>query len=311
MSNARAQWIDFLNRSLAARLDFDDFKAFVELLSSKHQLPPTQIADIFLAPTEHNGFCLDMRIPRYILILLDLNLVDVPTILSALRRYSTFKAQAEVQPESHNGAPTEATGKRWIMSYSTDEILFYRLTKHIVSTGASETPTEPAHLLHESIQWMRLATTASHSAHDVLNLPKHVQEMNMATTALGTLLVAVVDDAHVQRVLGKSKDVGRRLSDALAAFVPLLMQSSPQSAARLELFRSQTLVAILPVEKKEDKESTASKEIDQMLDDAGGSLELELGSMGVVDLPIMNGRAGLYIYLNSLVSYLRSVEKLY
>ena len=82
----------------------------------------------------------------------------------------------------------------------------------------------------------------------------------------------------------------------MTAFVPLLLQTSPQSAARLELFRTQTLVAIQPVEVKE--QTDAHKEIDEILDE---TMNLGIDSIVVAELPIMNSRAGLYLYLNSLV----------
>jgi mediator of RNA polymerase II transcription subunit 5 len=94
------------------------------------------------------------------------------------------------------------------------------------------------------------------------------------------------------------KPVRKELKDTLANFVPLLLQSSPQSAARLELFRTQTILAIEPVDKKE---RAADKEIEEILEEG---MALGVESMVVGDMPTMNSRAGLYVYLNSLVSAL-------
>ena len=74
------------------------------------------------------------------------------------------------------------------------------------------------------------------------------------------------------------------------------MQSAPQSAARLELFRTQTLISIEPVDKKEQE---ANKKLEEMLDETIG---LGIDSIVVGDLPTVNSRAGLYVYLNSMVS---------
>lgn len=82
----------------------------------------------------------------------------------------------------------------------------------------------------------------------------------------------------------------------MAGFVPLLLQSSPQNAQRLDVFRTQTLITILPVDKKE---RAANAEIDEILDSTIG---MNIDSIVVTDLPTVNSRAGLYIYLNSLVS---------
>lgn len=77
--------------------------------------------------------------------------------------------------------------------------------------------------------------------------------------------------------------------------MPLLLQGSPQSAAKLEFFRTQTLPTLLPLNKKEQ---AAETEMNDLLDSAIG---IGIESLMVPDVPIMNSRAGLYIYLSSLV----------
>jgi mediator of RNA polymerase II transcription subunit 5 len=67
-------------------------------------------------------------------------------------------------------------------------------------------------------------------------------------------------------------------------------------AEKLELFRTQTLVPLDPIDKKTQ---AANDEIDQMID---SSMGMGIDSIPVVDLPTVNSRAGLYIYLHSLVS---------
>jgi mediator of RNA polymerase II transcription subunit 5 len=64
----------------------------------------------------------------------------------------------------------------------------------------------------------------------------------------------------------------------------------------LEVFRTQTMLAIEPVDKKE---KAAEKEIEDILEEG---MALGVESMVVAEMPIMNSRAGLYVYLNSLVS---------
>jgi mediator of RNA polymerase II transcription subunit 5 len=69
-------------------------------------------------------------------------------------------------------------------------------------------------------------------------------------------------------------------------------------AEKLELFRTQTLVPLEPIDKKTQ---AANDEFDQMID---SSMAMGIESLPVVDLPNMNSRAGLYVYLHSLVSNL-------
>lgn len=91
-------------------------------------------------------------------------------------------------------------------------------------------------------------------------------------------------------VLGTRK----ALSQGLANFVPSLMQNDNQIAARLELFRTQTLAGFEPVDKKKQ---AANAEMDELLDETLG-----LQNIVLPHLDIARSRAGLYVYLNAAVS---------
>ncbi len=80
----------------------------------------------------------------------------------------------------------------------------------------------------------------------------------------------------------------------MASFIASIQMNSSQVAARLELFRTETLASFEPVDKKKEAENA---EIDEMLDSTMG-----LQSVVIPELPITNSRAGLYIYLNAAVS---------
>ena len=206
-------------------------------------------------------------------------------MLRALLRYSTFGVQAEAAAEAEAGEGRDGDGdgdaggekekekekdksndngtgkrrwkKRWTHSYAADEMLFYRLAKCITSGSAIQNIQDAVELLLVCIQWMELVTAAGNVQHEVLNLGAHgtAEEIHAATIELGTLLAAVIDNGYIIRALGKGsapKGTGKQLSKTLANFVPLLLQSSPQNATRLGLFRTQTMVAIEPVDKKGD-----------------------------------------------------------
>lgn len=224
--------------------------------------------------------------------MLALDLITVPSLLRALLRYSS-----SVQENGNGGQDGGKTKgpRRWSNSTAPEETLFYRLAKILVSAAAPKTMQEAVELIRVCMKWMETSLSATSAAQGILE-PGRTEEMNAHTMALGTLVVAAVENAQVINVLGKAsvpKGLGKELSKALGAFVPLLLHTSPQSAARLELFRTQTLVAVEPVDKKDVE---ANKEIDELLDEGMG-----IESVVVVELPSMNSRAGLYVYLNSLV----------
>lgn len=307
-------WQRFFLHSLATRLEPEAFSSYLDILKGL-PLPASHISELFLRPTEYNAINLDPRVPKYIQVLLGAELVTVPSILRALRKYSTYGGLGGVAGDGNSAAslPQIGTGnrdgskegegdyQRWENSYAAEEMLFYRLAKHISSGHAPRNTQESVELILISIQWMEVVTSAQQSAHNLLGLgTTHADDMNAQSMALATLIVAVVENQRVLQAVSNDRvprGTAKELAKALASFIPLLLQSSPQIAARLELFRTQTLVGIQPAEKKE-KGILTGGEIDDILDEG---MRMGIESIVVQDLPILNSRVGLYIYINALV----------
>ena len=81
------------------------------------------------------------------------------------------------------------------------------------------------------------------------------------------------------------------------------MQSASQIASRLELFRTETLASFDPVDKKKE---SANAEMDDILDSTVG-----LENFVLPEMPVANTRAGLYIYLNAAVGFVKKGSVLY
>ena len=79
----------------------------------------------------------------------------------------------------------------------------------------------------------------------------------------------------------------------MTAFSPSIMPLAPEVVGPLEQFRTQTLTAFLPPDKKEAVVSGMNSYMDNLMG---------LDNFQVPELPIFNSRAGLYIYLNAAVS---------
>lgn len=94
----------------------------------------------------------------------------------------------------------------------------------------------------------------------------------------------------------------KALSQSLASFIPSIMQNASQIAARLELFRTETLAGFEPIDKKKE---AANAEMDELLDETLG-----LQNLSIPDLHVDRSRAGLYIYLNAAVSYNHDARKM-
>lgn len=83
------------------------------------------------------------------------------------------------------------------------------------------------------------------------------------------------------------------MSGSLANFVPTIMNNAGRIATRLDLFRTNTLASFEPAEERKD---AANAELDHLLDTT-----VDLEDFVIPDIPVVNTRAGLYIYLNAAV----------
>lgn len=81
------------------------------------------------------------------------------------------------------------------------------------------------------------------------------------------------------------------------------MQNASQIAARLELFRTETLAGFEPIDKKKE---AANAEMDELLDETLG-----LQNLAIPDLHVDRSRAGLYVYLNAAVGHFHAERRPY
>ncbi|KAF3811437.1 Mediator of RNA polymerase II transcription subunit 5 [Colletotrichum gloeosporioides] len=294
---ALRQWNEFIAKSLATRLDPDKFESYVPFLQAKHPLPPSVVADLFLRPQPHNHESLDPRVPRFLQVLSDLNYIDTPSILEALYKYSTSRAHSREAAQASNGGNPASQTLRWASSYSAEEVMFYRLTKS-VAQGTAITNTETGLAIAKIMaSWIALFTDAATAfTVDVMGQLQNSQareEMESARAAFVALLLGVCENHTVMKAFGspEAKNTRKALSESLANFVPTIMQNAGPIATRLDMFRTSTLAAFEP---DDEQKNTSNVEIEDLFD---SSVALE--NFVISELPIVNSRAGLYIYLNA------------
>lgn len=205
LSAAMEQWTEFVNRALVARLETDKFESYVKLLDSKHPLPPIFIADLFLRPTPGNRDFLDPRIFQYLQVLLKLNLVNTTTVLLALYVHST--SQARVNQDSNAAADSGKAKLLWGNSYSTEEVIFYRLTKAVAQGTGVRQAKDAIQVVRVMAKWMSLYTAVSASfAADAMGdlYPSQIKvEMESARAAFVMLLLGVCENPTVLNTLSR------------------------------------------------------------------------------------------------------------
>lgn len=266
LQDAHAAWAQFLDHALRQRLDPDRFAAFVPQLQARHPLGAGPVADLCLRPSPWNRYTLDPRMPLYLQTLLDLRLVDLQAVLAGLFRYSTAhavvgKTGTTVQANGHQtkgkGVKSEGGGGglgseededqkdtkegvkavvRWQSSFTSEEFIFYRLTKAVHAGTAIRNSRDAAEVCVMMARWMALFTAASaalppvHDDHDALmgagaGSPTERSRLNLddSRAAFVMLLLGVCENNVVLGSLGKPFAKGMLLTQSTLSRPRLLL----------------------------------------------------------------------------------------
>ncbi|KAK9774220.1 putative Mediator of RNA polymerase II transcription subunit 5 [Seiridium cardinale] len=292
------EWDKFLAQCILKRLDPEPFETYVSVLYSKHPLPPVAVADIFLKPQLANRESLDPRVPRYVQVLSEKKLIDTPSILKALYKHSTSHTQAQAVGHADAEVAQASPELRWKNSYGQEETIFYRLTKAVALGTGIKSFGDAIAVCKIVAKWMALFTSAAAAfTQDIMGQMHSTQskeDMETSRAAFVMLLLGVCENPTVLQALSSAsaREARKALSESLASFIPSIMQSgASQIADRLESFRTGILASFEPVDKKNE---AAKAEFDDLIDSTLG-----LDNFPVAELPVVNTRAGLYLYLNA------------
>ncbi|KAK0635373.1 mediator complex, subunit Med5 [Bombardia bombarda] len=307
-----AQWGKFLSRAESQRLDPDKFASFAPMMHSKYPLPRPLIADLLLRPTKSCQESLDPRVHQYLQALLKHKLVDTTSVLWALAKYSTTHTQARAgaadEPIREHGPNKKRKQSqqlqqqqhkiaRWRNSYGSDEVVFYRLGKTLSQGPGIKSTREALDVARMLAKWVVLfndaAATFARDAFGAIHSLQADEEMDNSRGAFLIYLLSVFENPVVLATFSRpiSKDIRKLLSDSLENLVPSIVQRHPDLAARLENLRIRTLAGS---EAAADKKDTMVSEINSYMDNLIG-----LESLQLPEMPIVNSRAGLYIYFNA------------
>ncbi|KAM3516078.1 hypothetical protein MY11210_000360 [Beauveria gryllotalpidicola] len=326
LQEAVRYWSAFVARCIAQRLDSDRFQDFVQLVHARHPLPPVLVADLFLRPQPSNRVSLDPRVPPYVRILAQLRYVDAPSILRVLYKYSalhahdrpplslpppppedgregeTMKKEEEADEKKKNGAGGGGGAVRrdkmvrWQESAWAEEVLFYHVIKTMFEGTAFTDAKTGLELVDITCKWMDLFVHASSELAADMLANKHDRqardEMETVRAALVPLLLRLVDNHELLRIISKpfAKGIRKHLSESLGNFIQTV-QPPPLYIERLEIFRTQTLAQLDPID---EKKKAANAAMEELLDSTVGS-----DSFVIPEILISNSRAALYVYLNA------------
>jgi mediator of RNA polymerase II transcription subunit 5 len=305
------EWALFLDRCLQHRIKAELFDAAVVQLHAKSPLPGRKLAALLLKPRSAAASSIDPRLVVYCERLLALKKIDASDLLAAAFQHS--KDRPPTAPEEESESREDSS--RWLNPPELEEIIFDRLHKAF-STGARPTSgAEGVRTVAIITRWMSAMVT-SHTSDSMFQAMAGIQQHPHQSSinireGLGMLVVALIENPKVLDLLSKkqlkgttsccldrhiisgnmltSSDVRKAFAQSLSSFIPFLSQTSLQIANRLELSQKEHEFHDKPL-------VTVNGDTGEGLDVA--ALQLD----AVIDLPNINTRAGLYIFLNSLVS---------
>lgn len=315
------EWTTFLDRCLQHRVQAELFDAATAQLHQKSPLPGRKLAALLLKPRTPGAISVDPRVIIYLERLLALKKVDASDVLSAIFYFS--KDRVPKNGEDASGNVSTRTN-----SPELEEVVCHRLHKAFAAEERPLNNTEGMQTLLVVTRWMQAMVT-SHTSDTMIQAISGIQQQPQQHTinvreALGVLVVGLIENSkillilnhpsakgrqflrsfrreHCRRMFAKYKclhalDLRKRLAQSLASFIPFLShnslgsQSSLEIANRLEMSQKQHELYEKPANVDGVSNENANLEV--------AALQLET----VMDLPLVSTRAGLYIFLNSLVS---------
>ncbi|KAH7389637.1 mediator complex, subunit Med5 [Phaeosphaeria sp. MPI-PUGE-AT-0046c] len=292
MAQMVKEWTAFLHRCIEHRIQPDLFDAAAAQLHAKSPLPGRKISALLLRPCLRNAGSVDPRVVVYLERLLALKKVDASDVLSAAFQYSKDRL-----PKTQD----EKSKEELCNPQELEEIVFHRLSKAFQAEERPVSSTEGLRTLVVLSRWMQTMVT-SHTSDTMMQAMTGIQHQPQQQSinvweGLGMLLVGVIENPKMLNILNnpKGKDLRKSFARSLSSFITFLShnsvgsQNSLQIASRLEISQKQ--------HDFHDKPATINGE-------SSGDTGLEVAALqldAVMDLQNVNTRAGLYVFLNSLL----------
>ncbi|KAF2127404.1 Med5-domain-containing protein [Dothidotthia symphoricarpi CBS 119687] len=294
MDSSVKEWKLFFERCVEQRIQSDLFEAAAAQLHAKSPLPGRKLTGLLLQPRSTGVCSVDPRMLIYLERLLASKKVDASDVLSATFQYSKDRSPGT----GDHGSSQEP---RLINPPELEEIVFHRLAKAFAAEERPVDNTEGLRTIIILARWMQCMVT-SHTSDTMIQAMAGIQQQPQQQSinvreGLGMLVVGLIENSRILRLLNnpKTKDLRKSFSQSLSSFVPFLShnllgsQGLLQIAGRLEISQKQHDFYDKPGAIEREGNENTSLEV--------AALQLE----AVMDLPLVNTRAGLYVFLNALL----------
>ncbi|KAL7776845.1 hypothetical protein CFE70_007265 [Pyrenophora teres f. teres 0-1] len=285
------EWKVFLSRCIASRIPPDVFAAAVAQLHAKSPLPGRKLAALVLLPRAAG---IDPRSIAILEQLLALKKVDASDVLTVTFLHSKDRRPINTGDEK---TPKDA---QWSNPPELEEIIFHRLHKAFASEERPVNNTEGLRTLIVVTRWMQVMVT-SHTSDSMIQAMAGIQQPHQqsinAREGLAMLVIGVIENPRILAILSnpKGKDIRKNFVQSLSSFIPFLHNNSAGSQTSL------SLASRLEMSQKQHDFFEKLPNVNGERNDGTGLEVAALQLDAVMELPQVNTRPGLYVFLNALL----------
>ncbi|CAN9298354.1 unnamed protein product [Alternaria alternata] len=294
MESMIKEWSVFLDKCLERRIQPDLFAAAVAQLHAKSPLPGRKLAALVLRPRVAGSNNIDPRSIVFLEQLLALKKVDASDVLTLTFLYSKDRLPVKTGDEK----PTKEA--QWDNPPELEEIVFHRLHKAFAAEERPINNTEGLRTLIVLTRWMQAMVT-SHTSDSMIQAMAGIQQPQQHSInvreGLAMLVIGVIENSKILRILNnpKGKDIRKSFIQSFSSFIPFLSNNSGGSHQSLQLAERLEL---------SQKRHDFYEKLPNVNGEENGNAGLEVAALqldAVMELPQVNTRAGLYIFLNALL----------
>ncbi|KAH8693155.1 putative RNA polymerase II mediator complex subunit Nut1 [Talaromyces proteolyticus] len=280
------QWRQLLRECLSRRVDVSEFCNLVKLLSKRAPLPEAALVDVILESRSVTNGQYDPLIPSYVDALTKFGKLKTATVLNGLRKHSSIGDQ------TLSADAKEKTSK--LSTLMSDTRIVQDTIVPLSSPNLSITIHDVTSIFTVASEWI-LSLVRLHSS----SIAENQQTVGLLNSpdvlalfeSLGILFIAL--SATEKGLDALSSDILQGfkipLGQALTTYLSSSAVISVNLRTRLDgLQKAYQLYGEPP-----------SKEIDQMMD--GMNMNTLQFEASVIDGPVINSRAGLYVYINAML----------
>ncbi|OJJ44775.1 hypothetical protein ASPZODRAFT_153654 [Penicilliopsis zonata CBS 506.65] len=295
MGSPEETWSIFLQKCLVQRIEVTEFKDLASLLVARIPIAEPTLLDLLLACPAATGLKFDPLLPLYLDSLCRAGVIRPSIMLAALLKHASIRDQqngSRSQPQKQDNKPGPASG---VCTFMTDIKVLQNLMM-LVSTGVLPKSTAEAAAMYAAIvdwimalvDWHNNTSDEEQQTGGLITCPDAISLFE----SLGILLAALSGVKRGLDVLSHNNHEALRIKigKALSSYLPLCDRISLPLRTRLDGLQKEFGLYGEPTRKPMEVTMIDSINVN--------ALEFEAS---VMDGPVINSRAGLYIYINAML----------